>query len=103
MQPTYTACIPSNCAGRVGKQTSPKAIEQLAQGDTENRAKLRSSPHGCELVSSGEWWIDDSGTLHLTTAALVGIFVCKTSVYGVSALGAQGKARQTLSLPSLCS
>ena len=74
--------------GRVGKWTSPKAIRQLAQGDTE---KLRSSPHGCELVSLGGWLIDDSGTLHLTNTVLVGIFVWKTSVYGVSALGARDK------------
>lgn len=55
--------------GRVGKQTSPKAIELLAQGGTENRAELRSSPHGCELVSSGGWLMDDSGTLHFTNVA----------------------------------
>lgn len=90
--PTWPGSLPTaQLLGRVGKQTSYKAIRQLAQGDTENRAKLRSSPHGCELVSSGGWLIDDSGTLHLTNAALVGIFVWKTNVYGVSALGAQDK------------
>lgn len=61
--PTRPGSLPTaQLLGRVGKQTSPEAIEQFAQGDTKNRAKLRSSPHGCELVSSGEWLIDDSET-----------------------------------------
>lgn len=59
------------------------------------------SPHDYELVSSGKWLIGGSGPLTWRNAALVGIFVCKTRVYGVSALGAQDEIAES-SLPSWC-
>lgn len=81
--------------GRVGTQTNPKAIE-YTPGTELRVAKLRASPRGYE-----KWLIGGSGPLTWRNAALVGIFVCKVGVYGVSALGAQDETDET-SLPSWC-